>query len=1282
MKKKFLVTILSICMVFFVALGTACKSEPPYTVEGFTVRETLEVNYGASVDLETPLVIDSAGNLLDCWTLVTDVKGNYVPVNAGQFSADDVGGYTITYTVRATDNTTYEKKTIVKVNANGGEQTNTIIDVDYEQFIVVGDEVTINAVCSNEQAELSYTVTKKDGTAVTVNDNTFVADSVGTYMIKVAEVGGSAQCTYKIFAENEAKLGEVESFDNAWEEKQEFINGKRQSWEVVTSEDCGLLDPFGQKASFAKYTSDKSYPRLYIDIRQDREYYAELASQGYDYVSMWIYMDSEKPHDTMSDRDPNAGFYRKSGPDLYPGEWIEFKLSLVDTRVSWDRSFVTCYNLYNNENLHYLQIDNSNEWNTWGGGDTMTFYIADIYANKPATITAVENVETSKKVGNTVDLSTYVEADCELSYAVTYRGETQPIEGSSYTFLSNGEYEIIVAPKTYNLSGSLKILFTVTDDNVLTGTPLIKERTAETLSVDVTELNLAFEEVSGVKPAIVETKIYRNENEVALTDNVFVADTDGLYTVEVKGEYTIGETDYVTYGTYSIDVYSQATKYSVIDTGNVLYTSVYASWDAQASGETGEFTVDGKTAIVKAQGNNQSVSVYAKPFFSKYYYEQLLLEESNSQVVMDLYVEINSTSEDVKRYYGLFGSYTANTTIPVNIWQQLSIGLQDFIDDYDTLVNTYVNYKSLIEEGFRPEQGNSNLSGAWYATYGPKTQRTIYMNFYIVSEAEVGEASLATGKQLLLDTDNDLNEILTVTLDGNAATIQSVEVFFNETWYVLEDNIFNPAWDGEYTFRINAVGNGIKVFKVFETTIATSGEAFETTIDESLHRIYGENNFEIGELLSQNYDYEIEVYRVVGNLLYSVDGVLDGTTLLGANLEVGAYKIDVYAVKGESVWGKILYHTLTVDYDESEDSYVYFNDGNENLNDYVIHRANWGTTNGYTLVWGTLENYEGNFISLNQGNEGKNTWEAQIVPIHSKAYYEALNESGLEYAFKFDFITNPNGNTTDQRYVVDPFKADGSSTRSYHNDATLYTREFSIQDILDNWDMISNANDIKENYQYKHMLFVKSISGSTVFYPYIGNFRLEPDISWNKELSMDTYGTDWQCYQWSTSEIGSSEIQLTTVDTTRFDAKEGTFITSTANKAAISITLNGKYSKEYYEALLKQGNYKLVYEVCLFDRVEGTAGTSVTKSFYYNSSYEVQGVNGTYTMTPYYWYTVEIDLNCLVANYDTPRIFYTNMEGYNLYLGNIRVEEGEITDSIIPMKYTNTGVPIKATTEA
>ena len=313
MKRKSAIALLAVCSAAGFTFGAAACNEPqPLTVEGFDVLETLTVNVGGVVELEQPIVTDSKGNLLDCWTYVTDSDGNYVAATVGLFSADDAGGYTITYVVRASDNTVYEKQTLVTVSGASSGTTETTLDVDYEQFVTVGEEITIDAVCSDENAALEYSVKKVlDGEALDVTDGAFTPEKAGVYEVQVSVVGQAVSYKYNVFAEMPLNEGEVEVFNEAWVEKETFVGGKRQDWEIVSSETCGLLDPYGREATFAKYATNRAYIPLFINIREDCDYYKQLAADGYSHVSMWIYMQSNKPHITISDRDPNGGFYRR-----------------------------------------------------------------------------------------------------------------------------------------------------------------------------------------------------------------------------------------------------------------------------------------------------------------------------------------------------------------------------------------------------------------------------------------------------------------------------------------------------------------------------------------------------------------------------------------------------------------------------------------------------------------------------------------------------------------------------------------------------------------------------------------------------------------------------------------------------------------------------------------------------------------------------------------------------------------------------------------------------------
>ena len=673
---------------------------------------------------------------------------------------------------------------------------------------------------------------------------------------------------------------------------------------------------------------------------------------------------------------------------------------------------------------------------------------------------------------------------------------------------------------------------------------------------------------------------------------------------------------------------------------------------------------------------------------------------------------------------------------------------------------------------------------------------------------------------------------------------------------------FNDTYAEYYYLQESATD--IKLYAHNETAVEIRYKEIVKTEDNSLHRITGNETYDLAPAMRKDVETKITVQRMVGTSLVAAPEVSTENNVL-SNLSVGAYKVTYSAIND---YQEIVYHTCVVDYDTKADTYVYLNNGNENLNDYVIHRANWGNMNGQTLSW---VEYAGNtVVKLNVAGESKSTWEAHVIPVHSKAYYEALaTDTAYEHTFKYDFIVNPTGDAANTHTIVDVFQKDTNTTRSDYKDATVYTRTLTMKQILDNWDNLMDVSMMESDsnryaaYEKNHLLYVK---GSGVFDPYIGNFRVETEkktlktdwtevaaicannnvkkeqmtlqtnwadnqygltiwcsavtnpldktgtylklinpeskdpikwnvknyyytsedlaalitkegaltageykltfeayvedtasssykmwqyvvnngsyaytdsatitanqwytieidlaaylsyeasgkkpyifstnsktvtayylgnmkleqgavknsaamsltqqvveepeekpLAWNEEISMANYGTTWKCFQWTSGAIGSTELALTTVA-----GKEGTFITNEKTKSAISMLLFAAEEKAYYEELLSKGNYKLVYEACLTDFNETTKIGTDTKAFYYKSDYTVNGVSGTYAMQPYYWYTVEIDLNCLVTNFDTPRIFYANMSNGRFYLGNIRLVEGTIEGSSIPMKY-------------
>ncbi len=1060
MGKKTAIWILSFLSVISFAFGlgscgkTGGVGEQKAYVQGFEIKESLNVSVGTVVELEQPIVTDAKGVLLDCWTYVMDANGNYVYTSANSFTADNVGVYTIVYVVRDSENNTYEKRTTLNVTGEK-QQEEVTIDVDFEQFIVTGETVTIDASCSDADAQLVYSVKKSaTGADVAVDGNTFTPQENGVYKITVSVANRESEAyTYSVFAEAAAKDGEVEVFGDAWAEKEAFVGGFRRDWEIVSSEDCGIVDPYGRESNFAKYSTDRAYIPLYINIRQDVDYYKQLAKEGYTHVSMWIYMQSEKPHITISDRDPNGGFYRREGPDLYPGQWTEFSLNLLDGNSSWTRSFTSCYDMYDNQSHFYLQVDNSYEYNPWGGGDNITFYFTDIYAIKSVDIATAENIETTKNVGDTMDVSTLFSADFGLDYIVSHRGEATALEGSNYTFKANGEFMVTAIPKAWDLRGNQSVNLTVSDGYALNSSPVITERAEDSVSVSLSALNASFTTLNGVTPTITDYKVSYNSEEIAVADGEFTATQDGAYTVEIKGEYN----DYATYHTVYVDVWSKATKYTVMDTQNM---KVLRAWDwgsTSFKSDYTEYTIGGRTdKYVYAESNlgSQSLVIYAKPMYSKAYYEALYAENNALSVRMNLY-HIPGKTGHVTNFWSVFSAALVKLTDAEhnNKWLDYSITLEDFISNYDSLNNKYEEKKFATEA----DGENGSATNAWIYITGGGLSHIVYFNTSVVLEAEEASVALKENATIALDTDNDLSQLLDVTIDGAAGVVNSAEVYFNNEWVALEDCVFHPAWEVEYAFRFTVQSTDGLKHKQVEKTLTVGDGSFTATEDTGFYSVEIGDVFDVSSVLTENYTYKVKLLRSVKGIQTVIaeydDGTIETDTLVS-----GAYTVNVYASKGDGSFGEILYYTLTLDVWSEETKYAVIDVNNMR----TIRAWDWDNSNtkaqyGEYTVGGRTSN----FIEMTAQGQSLVFY---AKPLFSKGYYENLKTqyANMKLLISIYFIPNVTEKDNNFRSIYNPSKSEWFD--KYNNQWQTY--EMAIADFITLYDEVDGKYAQYANASY------------------------------------------------------------------------------------------------------------------------------------------------------------------------------------------------------------------------
>ncbi len=460
MKKrtKIILALLSTLCLSVVAGGCSggvSQQPAPYEIaSGFEIEEEITVMQYAPITPNVPLVVLTNGEPVDILFEVTDSKGAYVEISGGGFIARDRNGYTVRYSALYEGQLLAEKTMKVKVQGSS-----VGVSAEYEQFIEVGTQVQIKAT-ADTQASFTYTVAC-NGAPVTVSaEGIFTPQSTGKYEINIVgtdPTGVTGEFSYSTYARRKGMVGEIETFGEDWGELIKTSSISRPGWTRVTTDDIslmygenqgeGLVDRFGQKSEYIAFTTTgipedqtgNSYLNVQVDARYDVKYYEQLANEGYEYVSIWIYMDSQIKHLNYIYTDPSysSQFHiegsetdatRAKNPVLKPGQWTELRLGLYDGALGekdWVRSFISAYPFYKNGTT-FIRIDNSEQDNIPYGQEPskMTIYVAGIFAMRET-----EKVSVDKAIGENFDVAKAVDKDGTL-----YVGE-----GFSYKIFENGE---------------------------------------------------------------------------------------------------------------------------------------------------------------------------------------------------------------------------------------------------------------------------------------------------------------------------------------------------------------------------------------------------------------------------------------------------------------------------------------------------------------------------------------------------------------------------------------------------------------------------------------------------------------------------------------------------------------------------------------------------------------------------------------------------------------------------------------------------------------------------
>ncbi len=986
-------------------------------INGFEVKESITVDYGSLVTVETPIVTDSEGNFYEVMSDVSDSKGGYVVVEANGFRAWDVNGYTIDYVVRI-NNKQMEKKS-TKVNVINTQALT--VTAKYNEFEDTDTNIVIAPEC-DENVEYTYTV-KNLKTSATVDVNTdgaevyFVCEEAGNYEVEIVAKQGERYGSfgYTIIVRQAVGRTNVEHIDEQWNEVARYLGDARVGrYEVVLGSEIGLKDRYGDDAYFLKFTSTAEWLTYHISPRYSKEHYEALAAEGYDQVTVYCYVVSEqnKSH-TYAIRTMTSGFYERSPVTSYPNQWNEINMNLdLIPGKEVSRSFLAAYDYYKTQDGWFLCYNNEGELAT---RDVLTLYFSDMYVTKPVEIKPVDDAKTDYVVGNSISLDTvnkFFTSTSSLRYFMNFRGERTELKGD-YTFKANGEYVLEALPENKDERGSAAITLNVTDEYETSYTYFAQERIDDSVCVDLTKLKVSFSTIDGVTPTVSGYKVYdRYGVECAVESNAFLAMADGAYNVEVEGTYELSGSTYKTYGMVCVDVWSQANKMKVVAVEDMYSAN---AWEYQSTNKqtmsVGEYTIGGVTdKMYRFTRSGDNITLTVKPFYTKKYYENLL-ETSRHNLVFGMNVYFESGNQTTYPNMNTCRSFFADyykCVYEKDTWSMQIVDLAKFIEKYDDFVAGYelqkYNVSNKIKQGY-------DVNGDWknYVFYAELNGRAQYvyvkdMTAYPIETIKDVQIVERTSDKLELSALTDAFEGTEFTpVSVVKASIDGVDVTATGDGFIVGEK------DGVYEVLVQGVKNGEG--GVFQLTIDVWSEATKNTV------ISLDSMFAIGGYSYQSFRKEATTVDE-----YTVDGRTEQF------MQLAAGGIECSVVVGKPLHSKKYYEQLLAK-DVYYTSYVTM--------DWYFY-ATADKDEDITPYYGMFGNYE------REGAQSKNTWlSGRITLADFVAQYDdfmvlyerTVQEYNLGQSFKYGRfvdtkgVCDPDGNVVGGYIMATKFRNETSSKK-------------------------------------------------------------------------------------------------------------------------------------------------------------------------------------------------------------------------------------------------------------
>ena len=809
------------------------ESSGESTFTGLTVKSEITCNAGELVTLEIPIVRDQNGDLLDVFTSVVDSTGAFVEINGGSFFAIDGGGYVITYSVYTADKEVHSQKT--KVNVVG----NYYITLDMDRVVWVGETVKFNFSNKLSNPSFTYSVKFNDTNVAVDANNSFTCENSGFYDCTITAVDDYHPAddpmvyTFKVYAYSESDyehFGLIESFDEKWETIRDISGFGRQGWSLTDSETTGVKDHNGVDSYFAttEMAIGMNYNNFYLNPLYDSKYYASLVEEGYKNVEVWIYIDGPSSYYVENFMTDTTSYeYIRSLGYITPYKWTKISIPLVGGEKTWSKSFTDCVDNYKSQIVNFLKFSNGDQ------KVTSKIYLSDIYAVKTIDSIEAKASYTVPEVGVSYNFDDMFNVSA-LDYAVTYNvtsdhGVAKTIkQGETYQFTSNGNYTVTAMPSRpdYVSTFTSSISFDVNDAVVMQNNYKSFERTSDEFDVYMQSVKVGANPVTGLDVKItyqgedldIFPEIKDPKGNTVPYDGMsdyFTVSKDGNYVLYYTADYEINGVPCKSYKEFSLDIWSQETKYVMGLTEDMAVCRI----DSDKTASVGESVdvvaggISGKKYMITP--NTVGAIVAIKPLFSKNYYKALKNEmlaadpDASLEAIIEAYVEgkigamrtIKTSTATVDRvlhnindfavgYYEGTGwldykrAYFYGSDSGSNKWCNTTISLDSFIDVYDMLASNYedVSSKTNVNTGY-PYRFNAY---DYYASFWTVTSGTHV--YFTDLELSVGKVNYNVESYVETGTNTNLYTWSTETLIAKTGSTVSANPLIPEGYYFDAEN--------------------------------------------------------------------------------------------------------------------------------------------------------------------------------------------------------------------------------------------------------------------------------------------------------------------------------------------------------------------------------------------------------------------------------------------------------------------------------------------------------------